>query len=142
MKIELKRYSNSFVDNKNKGLLQCSDFGESNTDKSFYRPDISSSRALTGASIGSNRTGLYDFDDGVDTGDVIQTILRDKSLDRTEIDALSERLQAVIDMKKEIDKDEVAKKIKEMNAKEIDSYIKTISESDAISGKNKKSESE
>ena len=34
MKIELKRYSNLFED-KN-GLLQCSDFGESNTDKSFY----------------------------------------------------------------------------------------------------------
>ena len=126
--VQLKTYSNEF-DHSGKDLhVQTEDFGESNTDKSFFRPDISSVRASLGSSIGSNRTGLYDFDDGKDTGDTIQTILRTKGLDPTEISALELRIQQNIQDKKELDKQAVAQKLKEMTEKELQDYIKSISE--------------
>lgn len=131
--IQLKTYSNEYSHAGNDLHKQTEDFGESNTDKSFYRPDISSARASMGSSIGSNRTGLYDFDDGKDTGETIQTILRTKGLDPTEIHALEIRIEQNIQDKKEQDKESVAKKLREMTEKQLQDYIKNISENSSKS---------
>lgn len=84
--IEVRHYSNVF---KSKSFhTMISDFGESNTDQSGIRPDISSARAVIASYPGNNnKVGVYDFDDGKDNGDRLMTFLRSKSLDPTEIDS-------------------------------------------------------
>lgn len=57
------------------------DFGASNTDKSFFRPEISSFGDQLQRLQGSTLQGVYDFPDGVDTGETIMTLVRNKGLD-------------------------------------------------------------
>lgn len=93
--INVKHYSNSF-----KGVKPpiCRDYGESNTDKSTYRPDLSLARAYQGA---QNKKLIYDFDNGKDTGETVQTFVRSKGLDVTEIETAQKRITQIIEDKTE-----------------------------------------
>lgn len=93
--ITVKHYNNSF-----KGFKPpiCRDFGDSNTDKSTYRPDLSLARAYQGA---QNKKLIYDFNDGKDTGETVQTYVRSKGLDITEIETAQKRITQIIEDKKE-----------------------------------------
>lgn len=125
--IKMYHFSNVFGSDMSKHQ-QLSDFGESVTDKTFFRPDISSVRPRLSALAGAEMQGVYDFPDGKDTGDVIQTVLRNRGLDVTEIDAISKAVQDKIDAGIKIDEENLAKKLKEDKVKEVDDYIKSISE--------------
>lgn len=93
--MKVRHYRNSFG-NENPHWTMTRDFGPSNTDISFYRPDISAVRAFAGNPSGSNMRGLYDFPDGKDTGQRMMMILRDKSLDPTEIEKIGEIIKAKV----------------------------------------------
>ena len=93
--ISVKHYSNSFTGEK---PPICRDYGESNTDKSSYRPDLSLARAYQGA---QNKKLLYDFNDGKDTGEFVQTFIRSKGLDITEVETAEKRMTQIIEDKKE-----------------------------------------
>lgn len=96
MKRLIKHFESTFESNPIHMLVP--DFGESNTDKSFFRPDISQTRAFLGSQMGSNRVGLYDFPDGKDTGETAQTVIRSKGLDITEVDALIQKHKAKMEL--------------------------------------------
>lgn len=114
------------------------DFGKSNTDKSFFRPDISSVRAFLGSATGSDKVGLYDFNDGKDTGETAMTLIRDKSLDVTEVDKLIADTKARLEtdlneqIKKKADSDKSAS-----NKKMLDNIQKLADSalSDSVSSK-------
>lgn len=122
MAIVVRHYSNSFL-NKNIHHDLISDFGSSNTDKSFFRPDISSARALVAGSA-SDRLGLYDFQDGKDTGDRIQVILRQKGLDPTEIDRIGDILQKRSDQFSDADKSELERQALSLDGKKLMDFAK------------------
>lgn len=109
---KVKHYSNHFDNPDWVPLLK--DFGESNTDKSTYRPDISLARAQAGA---SSKTLLYDFSDGKDTGETVQTYIRQKGLDVTEVDAAMQRLNDNFDenVKSELESQDKKKRQKKLD---------------------------
>lgn len=119
--IKVFHYSNSF---KAKDLhVMTKDFGKSNTDKSFYVPEVANARSTLGSGTMPKTVGVYDFPDGKDTGDRIQTILRQKGLDVAEIDRIGEILKSQV----ESDKTSL-KQIEEMEAKDITKYLKQIAD--------------
>ena len=95
-----------------------SDYGNSNTDTTKWRPDISLARAYQGASSG--KTLLYDFPDGKDSGEVVQTFIRSKGLDITEIESAEKRITQIIEDKKADDK------LKSENSKEKKNFLDNI----------------
>lgn len=109
---KVHKYRNSFENPNWTPLL--TNFGKSNTDKSTYRPDISVARAQAGM---SNKTLLYDFSDGKDTGETVQTYIRQKGLDVTEVDAAMQRLNNNFNenVKEELSKQEADKQKKKLN---------------------------
>lgn len=125
--VKVYHYTNSFDSVKLHVLTK--DFGESNTDKTYYRPDISSARSKLAGLTGNTRVGFYDFPNGVDTGDTLQTTLRSKSLDRTEVDMIGDALKANIENKKAKDKENVAEELRKRGVKDIDNAIKKIADS-------------
>lgn len=87
------------------------DFGETVTDKTFFRPDVSSVRSfLASSSTGSTKIGQYDFPDGKDTGDTYAARLRAPGLDITEIDAIGSEIKAKMERDIALQKDEKAVK--------------------------------
>lgn len=121
--IKLKEYK-SFYGSSSSHLMT-KDFGLSVTDKTSYRPDISSARAFA-ASVGagtSGKVGVYDFPDGKDTGDTLMTFLRSKALDVTEIDQVMNQLMQAKDNMIQADVD---KFINENKDKEKDSILENI----------------
>ena len=74
--MKILHYNNQFDSVPLHRLL--SDFGETATDKSFFRPDVSSARAKLGSLVanGSSKVGVYDFPDGKDTGESLLPFLR------------------------------------------------------------------
>lgn len=87
------------------------DFGETVTDKTFFRPDVSSVRSfMASPSTGSNKVGQYDFPDGKDTGDMYAARLRAPGLDVTEIDAIGNEIKAKMERDIALQKDEQAVK--------------------------------
>lgn len=119
MRIEVKHYKNQFENKDWLPLLE--DFGESNTDTSTYRPDISIARAQ--AAQASGKRLVYDFDDGKDTGESVMTFIRNKSLDVTEVDSALDRVKALIDEKTDSDKKATVDKAK---SDKVDKMIDTI----------------
>lgn len=118
--IKVKHFSNQFVNKGWTPLLE--DFGESNTDTSTYRPDISLARAQAGRLSGKKL--IYDFYDGKDNGETVMTFIRQKGLDITEVDAAAARVKSNInesieDSKKKQKESEKAAKVDKM----IDSII-------------------
>lgn len=108
--ISVKHFSNSF---KGEKPPICRDFGESNTDKSTYRPDLSILRAYQGS---KDKKLVYDFPDGKDNGEIVMTYIRDKGLDVSEVDAALERIKSSIDEKvaSSKEKDELLDSVKEI----------------------------
>lgn len=102
------------------------DFGESNTDKTYFRPDVSLARASLASQVGSDKVGVYDFPDGKDTGDTIQTLLRSQGLDKTEVDRIGAMIQSTIDNKKELDKTKLEKELSKTKSKNVDKMIENI----------------
>lgn len=122
--ISVKHYSNQFVGSKN---LLVKDFGESNTDKSTYRPDLSLVRAYQGA---KTKTLLYDFSDGKDNGSTVQTFVRSKALDITEVETAEKRvLQVIEDKKKKAELSEEEKKAQDEFLSNLSTAIKGEQES-------------
>lgn len=109
---KVHKYRNTFENLDWTPLL--SDFGESNTDKSTYRPDISVARAQAGM---ANKTLLYDFSDGKDNGETVQTYIRQPGLDVTEVDAAMQRLNDNFNenIKNELDKQKADKRSKKVD---------------------------
>ena len=96
-------YYNSQFDNtlvKPKNI----DYGESLTDKTFFRPEIFS---IADTKANNAVTGLYDFKDGKDTGERLQMYLRDKSLDITEKAAIVDSYEADINNRSDLDKQDL-----------------------------------
>lgn len=121
--IHLKEYKSFYGSPSSHPLT--SDFGLSVTDKTSYRPDISSARAFAG-SVGvgtSSRVGVYDFPDGKDTGETLMTFLRSKSLDVTEIDQV---MNDLLQSKENMIRADVEKFISENKDKEKDSILENI----------------
>lgn len=79
-------------------------FGESLTDKTFFRPEIFS---IADTKANNAVTGLYDFNDGKDTGERLAMYLRDKSLDITEKTAIVEAYETDINHRSELDKQDL-----------------------------------
>lgn len=96
-------YYNSQFDNELVKPKQI-DYGESLTDKTFFRPEIFS---IADTKANNATTGLYDFKDGKDTGERLAMYLRDKSLDITEKSAIVEAYEADINNRSELDKQDL-----------------------------------
>lgn len=80
------------------------DYGDSLTDKVFFRPEIFS---IADTKANNAVTGLYDFQDGKDTGERLSMYLRDKSLDITEKVEIVEAYEADINNRSELDKQDL-----------------------------------
>lgn len=80
------------------------DFGKSLTNKTFFRPEIFS---VADTKSSNASTGLYDFKDGNDTGERLQMLLRDKSLDITEKSAIIDAYEADITNRSDLDKQDL-----------------------------------
>lgn len=102
--IEVKHYNNQFNSNPIHKLR--SDFGPSNTDTTSWRPEISIARAQAG--INSGKKLVYDFPDGKDNGELVQTFIRSKGLDITEIESAEKRITTIIEDKNKRDKEKKA----------------------------------
>lgn len=102
-----------------------SKFGDSVTDISNWRPELalihSQSSALSGKRF------LYDFPDGKDTGERIQTFIRGKGLDVTEIDRALDSVTQ--DIKSKAESDKKSKKDKLDSDKAKAETIKAIGDS-------------
>lgn len=123
MKFEVKHFSNTFT--APLFFENLKDYGESNTDTSFIRPDISSARAIVGSYIGNNNfVGKYDFDNGDDTGSMLMTFLRSKSLDVTEIDNAYKMYLKNVDSLKRADVDKFIEDNKDKDDKSLRESIK------------------
>lgn len=125
--ITLKSYSNQFESKPIHHLTD--DFGETNTDRSKWRPTLSVARAFLGSDMLSTKKMLYDYTDGKDDGQTIKTFLRTKGLDITEIDQ-AERVITQIIQDKNVD--EQTRQQAEQARKQALSDL-----SDAIKGENK-----
>lgn len=127
MKIEVKRYNNPFESVPIHSLLE--DFGDSNTDISTWKPDISSIRAFLGNPT-NRKTLLYDFPDGKDTGEFVQTFIRSKGLDITEIETAEKRITQVIEDKKQSDKEKIDQdNQRKQDLKDLSDSIKSAGDS-------------
>lgn len=92
------QFENEFIKPKN------IDYGKSLTDRTFFRPDIFS---IPDTKANNAVTGLYDFNDGKDTGERLSMYLRDKSLDVTEKAAIVEAYEADIKNRSDLDKQDL-----------------------------------
>lgn len=113
--IKVKHFSNQFLNKDWTPLLE--DFGESNTDTTTYRPDISIARAQAGRLSGKKL--IYDFNDGKDNGEIAMTFIRQKGLDVTEVDAAVARVksnidESIVDSKKKQKESEKSAKVDKM----------------------------
>lgn len=132
--LKVLHFGNSFVTDN--AVLSCpSDFGPTNTDRSTYRPEISLIRAQQGARDG--KTLMYDFNDGKDTGDVVQTFLRSPGLDVTEIDSASRRITQIVEDKAQTAEEKAkADSLREKFEKSLDDKLGDSSSSDVDSAQN------
>lgn len=121
--MKVLHYNNQFNSNPLHSLM--SDFGESNTDTSSWRPELSIIHAQ--ASGATRKRFLYDFPDGKDNGESVQTFIRSKGLDVTEIDsALKSVTESTNDKIKEA---KLNKKSKDLEKESKEAEIKAIGDS-------------
>ena len=92
--IVVNKYNNAFAFDPLHQL--CSDYGESCTDTSKWRPSISTVRAFLGNPGATRKSLQYDYQDGKDDGNVIRTFLRTKGLDITEIETAEKRITQIV----------------------------------------------
>lgn len=126
--IQVKRYSSVFKSDENHWHMT-EDFGETNTDRSTYKPDISLVRAFLGSGGASRKQMLYDYPDGKDDGQTIKTFLRQPGLDITEVETAERVMTTIIKDKKAFDESNAKS---EKAQKEIIDAIKAAT--DSISG--------
>lgn len=127
--MQVKHYSSAF--NSDDGHWKMTeDFGETNTDRSTYKPDVSLVRAFLGSGGNSKKQMLYDFPDGKDDGQTIRTFLRQPGLDITEVETAEKIMTTIIKDKKEFDESNAKS---EKAQKEIIDAIKSAT--DSITGK-------
>lgn len=97
------------------------DYGESQTDKSNYRPNVPLySQIEANKAMPSNL--VYDFPDGKDTG-LNLTPLRDKSLDITEVQQIKNALQKSVDKQEKAIKDEMNRVLDDQKNSKNDSSV-------------------
>lgn len=131
--MKVRHYGNSFqTDKKVRHHILTEHFGMSNTDKTFYRPDISSARALAGAAGSTGRVGLYDFNDGKDNGDYLMVILRKKGLDPTEISKIGEIVKQQSESLQDFDKSELAKQVAKLDGAKLLDWAKNYIEKNPV----------
>lgn len=134
--ITVKHYTNEF---KGKAVhVLRSEYVESVTDKSFFRPELGEVRSKLSSLSGANVHGAFDFPDGKDTGDTISTTLRNKGLDRTEVDSMYRTLKQNLEDKKELDREMLNQMKKDDNLRSVDDAIKRIA--DSVGSENSTSE--
>lgn len=133
--IKIYHYSNRFSNTDFQFHQMTEDFGESVTDKSFFRPDISSARASLGTftANSSGKVGVYDFNDGKDTGETFMTFLRNKSLDQTEIDAAYDRLKSYAEQLKQADIDKFMSDNEKADAQKLRENLGKFLNRDSVS---------
>lgn len=95
----------------------CSDYGDSCTDTSKWRPSISQVRAFLGNPGSSRKSLQYDYLDGKDDGNVIRTFLRTKGLDITEIESAEKRITQIVE--KQVENSLLTKKQQEQYKKSL-----------------------
>lgn len=117
------------------GHQMLSDFGESNTDISTWRPDISLVRAQQGRLSGKQL--VYDFPDGKDNGEFVMTYIRNKGLDTTEVDSLISRIkisqQEKIDSAKSAEEKKALEEAFNKNIQDIRDALSSSSSSEPLS---------
>lgn len=82
------------------------DWGESVVDKSKFRPTLVNNGAGQRV-VGSPMAGVYDFDDGIDTG-LRLGALRNISADITEIDGAKAYLESTVKAQTDLAKEKIA----------------------------------
>lgn len=127
--IEVNHYSSVFKSDEGHWKMT-DDFGDTNTDRSTYKPDVSLVRAFLGSGGNSKKKFLYDYPDGKDDGQTIRTFLRQPGLDITEVETAEKVMTTIIKDKKAFDESS-AKSDKAQ--KEILDAIKSAT--DSITGK-------
>lgn len=125
--IQVNHYGNQF-DGEAIHVLRF-EYADSVTDKSFFRPELGDIRSKLGNLAGANVHGVYDFPDGKDTGDTVATTLRNKGLDRTEVDAMYQSMKSNLEDKKKLDEDLLKQMQNNDNRKSVDDAIKKIADS-------------
>lgn len=132
--IQVNHYSSVFKSDVGHWKMT-EDFGESNTDRSTYKPDVSLVRAFLGSGGNTKKHFLYDYPDGKDDGQTIKTFLRQPGLDITEVETAEKVMTSIIKDKKAFDESNAKS---EKAQKEIIDAIKSAT--DSITG-NSSSES-
>lgn len=127
--ITIKRYSSVFANPDNHWKMT-KDFGETNTDRTTYKPDISLVRAFLGSGGNSRKKFMYDYPDGKDDGQTIRTFLRQPGLDITEVETAEKVMTTIIKDKKAFDE---SNSKSEKAQKDIIDAIKSAT--DSITGK-------
>lgn len=79
---------------KNKPTNLMKSYGSSTVDKSKFRPTLVNNGSGQRV-VGSARTGLYDFDDGKDTG-LRLGVIRSPGADITEVDSVKQILEQTV----------------------------------------------
>lgn len=123
--IQVKHYSSVFKSDEAHWIMT-KDFGDTNTDRSTYKPDVSLVRAFLGSGGNSKKQFLYDYPDGKDDGQTVKTFLRQPGLDITEVESAEKVITTIIKDKKASDESR-AKSDKAQ--KEIIDAIKSASDS-------------
>lgn len=90
------------------------DWGESVVDKSKFRPTLVNNGAGQRV-VGSPMTGLYDFDDGIDTG-IRFGALRNISADITEIDGAKSYLESAVKAQTDLAKEKITVELEKLKS--------------------------
>lgn len=133
--IEIKHYQHDYSGEAPNLSPLVKDFGKTNTDTSKWRPEISVTRAQAG--MLSGRKLLYDFPDGKDTGEFVQTYIRSPGLDITEVESAELRMTQIIEDKKQADKNKSEKDKERQQFKDnIQKLADSVSSTDSLQSSN------
>lgn len=112
----VKHYQSAFNTNF-EPWPQTSDFGESCTDITNWKPKVSDVRAFLSSPNSKQKKFLYDFKPGEeDDGSIVRTLLRSPGLDITEVETAERIVTQIIEDKKASDerKEQLASEQKEL----------------------------
>lgn len=109
--------------------IMTKDFGKSNTDISDWKPKVADIRAFLASPNTKSKQFLYDFPDGKDTGEAVQTFLRTPGLDITEVETAEKIITQIVQNKSELDKQTAEQKEQMQNLLDTIKSVKTSSES-------------
>ena len=125
--IQINHYNNQF-NNVSPIHELLSDFGETNTDTTHWRPVVSLARASLASGMNSRKQFFYDYPDGKDDGNRIKTFLRSPGLDITEIETAEKRITQIVEDLKDTSK---------VNKEAVDKYKQALKDlGDAVNKSN------